>query len=166
MCTGSIQYRLSEYGGLIIQSYYMLSILGNSTYSISKCDQYRQAVSLSLRRHYSVPRTWKSRDSYTYSTWHALTMPSSSRSPPLKGGGPSTYAAGPRCISITHALYFEIYTTLLEVIQLMSITRYEAYVCVCFFMYKTLCAAFIWLPRDARSCLYVCLYCEKKIFYT
>ena len=43
---------------------------------------------------------------------------------------------------ITHALYFEIYTTL---IQLMSITGYEAYVCVCFFMYKTVCTAFIWL---------------------
>ena len=33
---------------------------------------------------------------------------------------------------VTHALYFEIYTTLLEVIQLMSIAGYETYVCVCF----------------------------------
>ena len=32
---------------------------------------------------------------------------------------------------ITYALYFEIYTTLLEVIQLMSIAGSEAYVCVC-----------------------------------
>ena len=29
-----------------------------------------------------------------------LTPPFSSRSPPLEGDGPSTYAAGPRCISI------------------------------------------------------------------
>ena len=63
---------------------------------------------------------------------------------------------------ITHALYFEIYTTLLEVIQLMSIAGYEAYVCVCFFVYKTFCAAFIWLPWDTRSHPYVCLYCTKN----
>ena len=58
---------------------------------------------------------------------------------------------------ITHALYFEICTTLLEVIQLMSIAGYEAYVCMCFFMYKTLCAAFIWLrgtPVVASMCVY------------
>ena len=64
---------------------------------------------------------------------------------------------------ITHALYLEIYTMLLEVIQLLPIAGYEAYVCVRFFMYKTKCAAFIWLPWDARSCLYVCLYCAKKL---
>ena len=64
---------------------------------------------------------------------------------------------------ITYALYFEIYTTL---IQLMSIAGYEAYVCVCFFMYKTVFAAFIWLPWDARGSPYVCLYCVKKLFYT
>ena len=66
---------------------------------------------------------------------------------------------------ITHALYFEIYTTLLEVIQLMSITGYEAYVCVCF-VYKTLCSAFIWLLWDTRSRPYVCLYCAKKLLIT
>ena len=60
-----------------------------------------------------------------------------------------------RLAPITHALYFEIYTTA------ESIAGYEAYVCVCFFMYKTVCAAFIWLPWDARSCPYVCLYCAK-----
>ena len=32
---------------------------------------------------------------------------------------------------------------------------------MCFFVYKTLCAAFIWLPWDARSCPYECLYCAK-----
>ena len=64
---------------------------------------------------------------------------------------------------VTYALYFEIYTTL---IQLMSIAGYEAYVCVCFFMYKTVCAAFIWLPWDSRGSLYVCLYCVKKLFNT
>ena len=37
---------------------------------------------------------------YMYSTWHALTPPSSLRSPPIEVGGPSTYAAGPRYISI------------------------------------------------------------------
>ena len=52
----------------------------------------------------------------------------------------------------------DLHHMLLEVIQLISIPGYEAYVCVRFFMYKTLCAAFIWLPWDARSCLYVCLY--------
>ena len=94
-----------------------------------------------------------------------LTPPSSSRSPPREGGGPSTYAARD-AFYITHAVYFEIYTTLLEVIQLMSIAGYEAYVCVCFFMYKTLCPAFIWLPWDACSRPYVCLYCVKKLFNT
>ena len=44
---------------------------------------------------------------------------------------------------ITHALYFEIYSTLFEVLQLISIAGYEAYVCMCFFVYKTLFAAFI-----------------------
>ena len=85
-----------------------------------------------------------------------LTSPSSSKSPPLEGGGPSTYAARDASLIdyITHALKFEIYTTLLEIIQLMFIAGYEAYVCVCFFMYKTVCATFIWLPWDARSCPY------------
>ena len=82
-----------------------------------------------------------------------LTPPSSSRSPPLAGGGQVRMRPAMH-LYITHALNFEIYTTLLEVIQLMSIAGYEAYVCVCFFMYKTLCA-FIWLPWDTRSCLYV-----------
>ena len=37
---------------------------------------------------------------------------------------------------ITHALYFEIYTPPLEGIQLMStIAGYEAFICVCFFVY-------------------------------
>ena len=62
---------------------------------------------------------------------------------------------------ITHALYVEIYTTL---IQLMSIAGYEAYVCVCFFVYKILCSAFIRLPWEDRSCPYVCLYRVKKLF--
>ena len=46
----------------------------------------------------------------------------------------------------------------------MSIAGYEAYVCVCFFIYKTLCSACVWLPWDARSFPYVCLYCAKKIY--
>ena len=111
-----------------------------------------------------------------------LTPPSSSRSPPLEGGEPagavlvscpdpaSCKEAGTRHetspvrlrsrsathLCIMHTLYFEIYTTLLKVIllQLMSIAGYEAYVCVCFFVYKTICAAFIWLPWDARMCVY------------
>ena len=92
-----------------------------------------------------------------------LTPPSSSRSPPLEGGGPSTYAAHDASL-YNAALYFEIYTTLLEVIQLMSIAGYEVYVCVCFFVYKTLCAAFIWLLWDAHGRPYVCLYCGEKLF--
>ena len=72
---------------------------------------------------------------------------------PLKEAGPERMRPAMH-LYITHVLYFEIYTTLLAVIQLMSIARYEAYVCVCFFMYKTLCAAFIWLPWDARSYTY------------
>ena len=36
----------------------------------------------------------------------------------------------------------------------------------CSFIFKTLCAAFIWLPWDARSHPYVCLYCVKKLFNT
>ena len=127
---------------------------------------------------------------------HIFTTPSSSRSPPLEGGGPADPVlvscpdpasfngglpnppleeAGSRHetspvhlrsrsaihLYITHALYFEIYTMLLKAIllQLMSIAGYEAYVCVCFFVYKTLCAAFIWLPWDARSRMYVFILC-------
>ena len=48
----------------------------------------------------------------------------------------------------------------------MSIAGYETYVCMCFFVYKTLCAALIWLPWDARSRPYVCLYCVEKLFNT
>ena len=90
-----------------------------------------------------------------------LTPPSSSRSPPMKEAG-LAHVRPVMHLYITHALYFEIYTTPLEGIQLMSIAGYEAYVCVCFFVYKTLCAAFIWLPWDARSCPYVCLYCAQN----
>ena len=79
-----------------------------------------------------------------------LTPPSSSRSPPLEGGGPSTYEV--RDASLYNAR--PLFRDLLEGIQLMSIAAYEAFVCVCFFVYKT-CTAFIWLLWDARSHLYV-----------
>ena len=92
-----------------------------------------------------------------------LTPLSSSRSPPLEGGGPSTYAARDASLYNARPLLRDLHH--FEVIQLMYIAGYEAYVCVCFFMYKTLCAAFIWLPWDARSCMYVCLCCVKKILY-
>ena len=32
-------------------------------------------------------------------------------------------------------------------------------------MYKTVCAAFIWMPWDARSCRYVFILREKCILY-
>ena len=32
-------------------------------------------------------------------------------------------------------------------------------------MYKTVCAAFIWMPWDARSCRYVFILREKIILY-
>ena len=79
------------------------------------------------RRLISVPCTTP------YFHKDTLTPPSSSRSPPFEGGGPAIN------LYIMHALYFEIYTPL-EGIQLMSIAGYEAFVCVCFFVYKTLCA--------------------------
>ena len=69
-----------------------------------------------------------------------LTPPYSSRSPPLAGGGPSTYATHDASL-IMHAIYFEIYAPPLEGIQLKSIAGYETFVCVCFYAYKTLCAA-------------------------
>ena len=99
----------------------------------------------------------------TFSQGH-MTPPFSSRSPPLEGGGPSTLRTAMH-LYIMHDLYFEIYIMLLEVIQLMSIAGYEAYVCVCFFVYKTLCAAFIWLLWDARSCSYVFIL-RENCFYT
>ena len=67
---------------------------------------------------------------------------------------------------IMHTLYFEIYTPPLEDIQLMSIAGYEAFVCVCFFVYKTCIKhvqPFIWLPWDAHSRFYVCL--SARIFF-
>ena len=77
-----------------------------------------------------------------------LTPPSSSRSPPLVGGGPSMFRPA-MPLYITHDLYFEIYSPSLEGIQLMSIVGYEAFVCVCFFMYKILYAA---LHMAAMGC--------------
>ena len=87
-----------------------------------------------------------------------LTPPSSLRSPPLEGGGISTYAA---CdVSLyKYALYFEIYTPPLEgiLIQLMSIAGYEAFVCVCFSCIKHYvqpsygCCG---MPVVARMCVY------------
>ena len=46
----------------------------------------------------------------------------------------------------------------------MSIAGYEGFVCVYFFVYKNYVQLFIWLPWDARSRQYVCLYCGEKIF--
>ena len=91
-----------------------------------------------------------------------LTPPSSSRSPPLEGGGPSTYAARDASLYNAHPLLRDLHPTH-EGIQLMSIAGYEAFVCVCFFLYKTVCAAFIRLPWDARSRPYMCLYYVKKL---
>ena len=81
-----------------------------------------------------------------------LTPPSSLRSPP------STYAARDASLYNARPILSD-YTKLIEVIRLMSIAGYEAYVIVCYFMYKTVCAAFILLPWNACNCLYVCLYC-------
>ena len=36
---------------------------------------------------------------------------------------------------------------------------------MCFFVYKTVCAAFIWMPWDARSCRYVFILRENFILY-
>ena len=51
----------------------------------------------------------------------------------------------------------------LEGIQLMSIAGYEAFVCVCFFVYKTLCAA---LHMASVGCPYVpvCVLILREIF--
>ena len=65
-----------------------------------------------------------------------LTPPSTSRSPSFEGGGPTRMRHAMQ-LYITHSLYFEIYTSPLEGIQLMSIAVYETFVCVCFFAYKT-----------------------------
>ena len=50
---------------LFVQFFKMFFVLYHRVGSLNRFQQYRQAVSLSLRRHYSVPRTWESRDSYT-----------------------------------------------------------------------------------------------------
>ena len=94
-----------------------------------------------------------------------LTPPSNSRSQPLEGGGPTTYAARDASLYNAHPLLRDLHHAL-EGIQLMSIAGYEAFVCACFFVYKTLYAAFIWLMCDTRSRPYVCLYCTKKKIYT
>ena len=65
------------------------------------------------------------------------------------GPGPTTFAARDASL-YTHALYFEIYTPPLEGIELMSIAGYEAFVCVCFFAYKTLCASLLWPTSVGR----------------
>ena len=63
---------------------------------------------------------------------------------------------------IPHALYFKIYTTLLEVIQLMSIAGYEAYVCMCFFVYKKHYVQPSYGCRGTRVVARVCVYTARK----
>ena len=64
-----------------------------------------------------------------------LTPPSSSRSSPLEGGRrrPSTYAAHNASLCNARSLLRDLHPAL-ESIQLMSITGYETFVCVCFFI--------------------------------
>ena len=63
--------------------------------------------------------------------------PSAEPNPPLKvaGSGQETI----RDVSLYNAR--PLLCDLHQVIQLMSIAGYETYVCMCFFVYKTLCAA-------------------------
>ena len=71
------------------------------------------------------------------------------------------YAARDASLYITHALYFEIYTPPLEGIQLISNTGYGAYVCVCFYEYKILCAA-LRMAAVGRSKSPVCVYTARR----
>ena len=90
-----------------------------------------------------------------------LTPPSSSRSPPSGEAGPARMRPSMH-LYITHALYFEIYTTytLLEVIQLMSIAGYETYVCMCIKRYVQPSYGCRGTPVVARMCVYT----VRKIF--
>ena len=47
----------------------------------------------------------------------------------------------------------------------MSVAGYEAFVCVASLHIKPYVQPFIWLPWDARSRPYVCLYCAKKLLH-
>ena len=92
-----------------------------------------------------------------------MTPPSRSRSPPLAGGGPSMYARPAMHLYIMHALYFEIYTSPLEGIHLISIAGYEAFVCVCLFVYKT-CAT-LHMATVGRPLSPVCVFILRESFF-
>ena len=66
---------------------------------------------------------------------------------------------------ITHTFYFEIYTSPIEGIQLMSIAGYEAFVFVCFFASKTLCAA-LHMAAVGRPYSPVCLFIRLFLHVT
>ena len=90
----------------------------------------------------------------------SLTPPSTSRSPPLEGGGPSTYAA--RNASLCNVpSSSRCYTLPLEGIQVMSITGYEAFVCMCFFVMCSPSYVFCGTPVVAHMCIYT----ARKNYY-
>ena len=97
---------------------------------------------------------------YTTPYFHKDTLipPSSSRSPPLEGGGPSTHAGRDASLYNARPLLRDLH----DVHRRIS---YEAFVCVC------VCSScikhdyaqpFIWLLWNTRSGPYVCLYIDNN----
>ena len=90
-----------------------------------------------------------------------LTPPSSSRSPPLEGGGSSSYAARDAYLYNARPLRPTSRSTPHHLVQLISIAGYEAFVCVCFFAYKTLCAA-LYTVSVVRPSSPVCVFILRE----
>ena len=115
----------------------------SAVYSQMSCTTCLSKKDIQMPNQISVPCTTP------YFHKDTLTPPSSSRSPPLEGGGPNMYVAHNAFLYNAHLLLQALH---LEGIQLMSIARYEAFVSVRFFVYKTLCAA---LHMASVGCRYM-----------
>ena len=101
---------------------------------VSTCVRHAQCV-CARRTHGPAPFLQHFNPLFPNYSFYKSTYYSQRNSRIMCGGLPAMH------LYITHALYFEIFTMLLERVQLMSMAGYEAYVCLCFFVYKTLCAA-------------------------
>ena len=91
-----------------------------------------------------------------------LTQPSSSRSSPLEGGGrgPSTYASRDASLYNARPLLRDLHPAI-EGIELMSITGYETFVCVRFFVMCSPSNGFRGTPVVTRMCVYT----AQKYYY-
>ena len=129
--------------------YPLLFLAHSAVCSQMSCSSCLSNNDIQTRDQISVPCTMP------YFHKDTLTPPSSSRSPTLEGGrhGPSTYAARNASLYNARSLLRDLHLAL-ESIQLMSITGYETFVCVCFFVMCSPSYGFCGTPVVACMCVY------------